>query len=287
MEKRQVNTCLFYNMNNFMKIFIIIAILLSMKLNASEKDSLFVPANAAFTKPYYSRCFDDAGEIALSPFTSTWKGYLTTAAIVGTGFILFNNDLQISEKVWSNKNDLNNKLAETFMLFGDKYLMGSVYIASYVTSVITDDVRLRKTSLLAIESALFSATITQSLKFLIHRHRPRDGDGPYVADGTSFEIEHLSFASGHTTFAFSTAKIINECYPEKKYLPFITYPIATMTALSRIYDKEHWATDVLAGAAIGYFTASIIMNRYSDKSTEIYPIVADKNTYGLGVNYTF
>ena len=261
--------------------------LLSLKLNASELDSIFIPKNAAFTGEYYSRCFDDAGKIALSPLTSTWKGYIVTAAVVGTGFILFNNDLQISEKVWSNKNDLNDTLAETFMLFGDKYLMGSVYIASYVTSVITDDVRLRKTSLLAIESALFSAAITQSLKFLIHRHRPRDGDGPYVTDGASFEIEHLSFASGHTTFAFSTAKIINECYSENEYLPFITYPIATMTAISRAYDKEHWATDVLAGAAIGYFTASIIMDRYSDKNTEIYPIVADNNTYGLGINYKF
>ena len=252
-----------------------------------KTDSIFIPNNAAFTGKYYSRCFEDAGKIALSPFTSTWKGYLATAAIVGTGFILLNNDLQISEKIWTNKNDLNDTLAETFMLFGDKYFMGSVYIASYVTSVITDDVRLRKTSLLAIESALFSAMITQSLKFLIHRHRRRDDDGPYVTDGPSFEIEHLSFASGHTTFAFSTAKIINECYSEKKYLPYITYSVATLTALSRVYDSEHWATDVLAGATIGYFTASIIMNGYSDKNTEIYPIVADKNTYGLAINYKF
>ena len=274
-------------MNNLIKIFIITIVLFSLKLNASERDSLFNSPSAAFSKEYCSRYLSDTGEIIISPFTSSWKGYLTTAAVVGTGFILFNNDLQISKKAWSNKNDLNDALSETFMLFGDKYFMGSVYIASYVTSIFTDDVKLRKTSLLAIESALLSAVITQSLKFLIHRHRPRDEDGPYVTDGTSFETEHLSFASGHTTFAFSTAKIINECYSDNKYLPFITYPIATMTALSRIYDKEHWASDVLAGAAIGYFTASIVMDRYSDKNTEIYPIVADKNTFGLALNFKF
>ncbi|MDA3837616.1 MAG: phosphatase PAP2 family protein [Candidatus Delongbacteria bacterium] len=243
--------------------------------------------NAAFSEKYYTRCFQDAGKIALSPFTSTWKGYLTTAAVVGTGLILFNNDKIITKNISSNYSKSNNAIAETFMLFGDKYFMGSVYIASYVTSIFTDDVRLRKTSLLAIESALFSAFITQSLKFLIHRHRPEDGEGPYVNDGASFKTEQLSFPSGHTTFAFSTAKIINECYSDKKYLPYITYPIATMAALSRVYDKKHWASDVLTGAAIGYFTASIIMNRYSDKTTEIYPIVADQNTYGLTLSYTF
>ena len=274
-------------MKYLVKIFILTVILFSLKLNASENDSLFTSRSAVFSMEYCSRYLSDTGEMILSPFTSTWEGYLTTAAIVGTGFVLFNNDLQISKKVWTNKNKLNDVLSETFMLFGDKYFMGSLFITAYTTSLITDDVKLRKTSLLAIESALLSSVITQSLKFLVHRHRPRDGDGPYISDGVSFEIEHLSFASGHTTFAFSTAKIINECYSDNKYLPFITYPVATLTALSRIYDKEHWATDVLAGAAIGYFTASIIMDGYSDKNTEIYPIVADKNTFGLAVNYKF
>jgi membrane-associated phospholipid phosphatase len=271
-------------------LFIILVVLTelhSITLELALTDSIYIPKDAAFSKPYYSRCFDDTKNIALSPFKSTWKGYLTTAAVVGTGFILFNNDEIITKNISSNYSKSNNAIAETFMLFGDKYFMGSVYIASYVTSVLTDDVRLRKTSLLAIESALFSAAITQSLKFLIHRHRPEDGDGAYVNDGPSLKTEQLSFPSGHPTFVFSTAKIINECYPEKKYLPFITYPIATMTALSRIYDKKHWASDVLTGAAIGYFTASIIMNRYSDKKTEIYPIVVDKYTFGLGLNYKF
>lgn len=196
-------------------------------------------------------------------------------------------DSIMTEKISSTNNDFNDGLSSVFMLFGDKYLIGSIFAGSYITSIITDDSELRKISLLAIKSAVISTTVTYSLKLLIHRHRPSNTEDPYVTDGVSFNLEHLSFPSGHTTLAFSTAKIINECYSEKKYLPYITYSVATITALSRIYDKEHWATDVLAGAAIGYFTASIIMNRYSDKNTEIYPIVADKNTYGLGMNYKF
>ncbi|NOR46393.1 MAG: hypothetical protein GQ534_12480, partial [Candidatus Delongbacteria bacterium] len=88
-----------------MKKYMIIALLMlfTVELLLAEPiilktDSIFIPNNAAFTGEYYSRCFEDAGRIALSPFTSSWKGYLATAAIIGTGFILFNNDLQISEK---------------------------------------------------------------------------------------------------------------------------------------------------------------------------------------------
>ena len=218
-------------MNNFMKIFIILVIPFSMKLNGI--DSI------------------------------------------------------MTEKISSTKNDFNDGLSSVFMLFGDKYFMGSVFAGSYITSIIIDDSVLRKVSLLSIKSAVISTAVTYSLKLLIHRHRPNETEDPYVTDEASFDLEHLSFPSGHTTLAFSTAKIINECYPEKKYLPYITYSVASLTALSRVYDKEHWATDVLVGAAIGYFTASIIMNIYSDKTTKIYPFLADKNTYGLGINYKF
>jgi membrane-associated phospholipid phosphatase len=39
----------------------------------------------------------------------------------------------------------------------------------------------------------------------------------------------------------------------------LAYGIATLTALSRVNDNAHWASDVFFGAIIGYFTAKAIM----------------------------
>jgi len=39
----------------------------------------------------------------------------------------------------------------------------------------------------------------------------------------------------------------------------LAYGIATLTALSRVNDNAHWASDIFFGAVIGYFTAKAII----------------------------
>ena len=41
--------------------------------------------------------------------------------------------------------------------------------------------------------------------------------------------------------------------------------MATLTGLSRIYNNEHWSSDVFVGAALGYFTAKSIARAHADR----------------------
>jgi membrane-associated phospholipid phosphatase len=66
----------------------------------------------------------------------------------------------------------------------------------------------------------------------------------------SNQWNYTSFPSGHSTFAFATATTFSSM-SKKKMVPIIAYSIASGVALSRIHDQKHWASDVLAGAAIG------------------------------------
>jgi membrane-associated phospholipid phosphatase len=76
--------------------------------------------------------------------------------------------------------------------------------------------------------------------------RPNSGDlnGPRSKkDG--------SFPSGHTAGAFSVASVVAAEYRDTPGVGAAFYAAASLTALARVNDNEHWATDVVAGAALG------------------------------------
>ena len=71
--------------------------------------------------------------------------------------------------------------------------------------------------------------------------------------------DYRSFPSGHSTAAFAFASIISaetsHWWPDSRWIVGpIMYGAATLTGVSRIYNNQHWASDVLAGAAIGTLT---------------------------------
>ncbi len=65
---------------------------------------------------------------------------------------------------------------------------------------------------------------------------------------------HDAFPSGHSAIAFALAGALG-CESKQRWLPFVTYPAATVVAWSRLRDDKHWLSDVTAGAAFGWWTA--------------------------------
>ena len=70
---------------------------------------------------------------------------------------------------------------------------------------------------------------------------------------------YRSFPSGHTASAFAFAAAISSetqsWWPDTRWvIGPILYGGATLTGMSRIYNKAHWASDVMAGAALGTLT---------------------------------
>jgi membrane-associated phospholipid phosphatase len=68
-----------------------------------------------------------------------------------------------------------------------------------------------------------------------------------------------SFPSGHTVMAFAAASTVTatvaQWWPHSNlYVAPAMYGGAALVGLSRMYNNKHWATDVVAGAAIGTFS---------------------------------
>jgi membrane-associated phospholipid phosphatase len=119
--------------------------------------------------------------------------------------------------------------------------------------------RVQSLGLHSVESILIADVLGGTLKMLLGRQRPYvDINAPY-----NFQLwrgfkghEYQSFPSGHTINAFAFASTLTRetqfWWPHAGfYVGTVFYGGASLMGLSRIYNNQHWASDVLAGAAIG------------------------------------
>jgi len=68
--------------------------------------------------------------------------------------------------------------------------------------------------------------------------------------------ENLCFPSGHAALAFATAAAVAMLWPHAKWR-WIGYAIASIVAIERVLENSHWASDVVAGAALGVGTVHL------------------------------
>ena len=95
-----------------------------------------------------------------------------------------------------------------------------------------------RTALLGL-SAGFLGVTELSLKHVTHRLRPNLAD-------------YYSFPSGHTGAAFLAAEFLAQEYSEKSPVyTVIGYTFAFTTGIFRLANRDHWFSDVVAGAGFG------------------------------------
>ncbi|MEZ4468274.1 MAG: phosphatase PAP2 family protein [bacterium] len=110
--------------------------------------------------------------------------------------------------------------------------------------------------MLYAESAAFTLALTQLTKAAFRRPRPYT-----YLDGAPAELDSdasLSFFSGHTALAFALAgtagylALTRRSDGSGKYWTLAgTATLAVGTAWLRVASRQHFVTDVLAGAAVG------------------------------------
>jgi len=102
-------------------------------------------------------------------------------------------------------------------------------------------------------SVLAAGACSAALKEVVGRARPthslEDSDELQPFSG------HDSFPSGHTTVAFALATALDRV-TGARWVPWVVYPAAALCGWSRVHDRRHWTSDTIAGAAIGFGTAS-------------------------------
>ena len=97
-------------------------------------------------------------------------------------------------------------------------------------------------------------TLVKLLKLFFRRERPP----AFVPLRRFFILDTHAFPSGHATLAFGMATLTLRFYGEWIGLVLLTYLLAPLISLSRIYLREHYPLDVFGGVIVGSVTSWIL-----------------------------
>ena len=118
------------------------------------------------------------------------------------------------------------------------------------------------------ESAALALGITYGLKYTVNAERPNGGEN--------------SFPSGHATLSFCSAEFLRRRYGWSWGLP--AYAVAGFVGYSRVDAREHYAGDVLAGAAIGAVSAWLFTKPFECLDVDV---TVTEGSCGLVVAYVW
>ena len=154
----------------------------------------------------------------------------------------------------------------------DKYyyteFVGASIIAFYGYGLIDNNNSVRKLAVKLTEATLLATSLTVITKTVVGRGRPYKQDTQYYTNPFTFDNDYNSFPSGHTTLAFAYSTVMaNEV--DNIFWKVGWYTAAGLVGYSRIYHNQHWFSDVMMGAAIGYFSGEFVNNHDTNKDEKM------------------
>lgn len=147
----------------------------------------------------------------------------------------------------------------------------------------TNNSKSKETAFLSYESFVLATAISGGIKFLVGRKRPSEAgvENPFQFKPFS---HNSSFPSGHTTAAFAAATVFAEQYPRWEVV-IPSYAVASAVGFSRLYSNQHWASDVVAAAFLGYGVAHTLRKRHRDNGQSEWSFWIDPT--GIQIQRTF
>jgi membrane-associated phospholipid phosphatase len=158
----------------------------------------------------------------------------------------------------TQENQYLKRAATGFRLLGDpgSFVAGT---AVYLIARAGGNRRVEALGIHSVEAILLADILGGGIKMLAGRQRPYYD----IKTPNSFQLwrgfsgdRYRSFPSGHTITAFAFASTVTResqfWWPHSAwYVGTAFYGGASLVGLSRIYNNQHWASDVMAGAALG------------------------------------
>ena len=254
-----------------------------------SRDRVYYPGDTERPKPLARKLIGnvllDQKDIWTSPFhmhksdAKWWLGFgAITAALIAsdrhTSTLLENSKGQVA---WGNN----------LSTIGAAYTLIPVVAGFYTFGVLDENPKARETAVLGGEALLDSLIVVSVLKPIAGRNRPNAKD-----DQGSFFDGGASFPSGHAIETWSLASVISYEYGHTKLVPIIACALAGVVTVSRFSAQQHYASDLVAGGAMGWFIGRYVWKTHQDHAihthskiqAQLVPqIQPSSSTYGLAV----
>lgn len=301
---------------------VFLILLMSLSLAAKSQDDAIIaishqPSAISHSRGHshsHLKSYWHSGLTVLSqPLHYDWKDWTVFAGVATATTFAFVYDDEIYDFVNSTfTNSQSNTISQYTDIFGEELFIVPSIALTYAVGAIDKNPRLKNLSLATLQSFIFAEVASAGIKVLTCRERPQiqspnpvpesrsrpqiQSPAPVPAPesrshewlGPFATFESTSFVSGHATRAFALATTIAGFYPERKWVGVVSYSLATATSLGRVISKEHWTSDVIVGAALGYFIGRGVV-KFNEKIGNIntFKIEPIATNYGFGIAVRF
>ncbi len=146
---------------------------------------------------------------------------------------------------------------------GASYSIIPITASFWAVGRFTDSPRAREVGRIGVEALLNSFLVDTALKTVTMRQRPLEGDGHgrfWHGKGRPWNAGS-SWPSGHAIYSWTLASVIAHEFPRPRIIPITSYALATTVIASRFAVRRHFASDVVSGAAMGWFIGHYVFGR--------------------------
>jgi membrane-associated phospholipid phosphatase len=204
----------------------------------------------------------------------TYRDALLAGGFLVAGRLVYPLDEYYAQRLQDSSTQANSKLQALATVVTTTVAPGSLYIGGgmYAVGRIAKNRKLASLGLHGTEALLVGEAVAVVIKNVVGRQRPyvapRDARSYQLLRGFRSSGDFRSFPSGHTVAAFAAAAAVTaETSRNAPNTTWIVAPImyggAALAGVSRMYNNQHWASDVVIGAAIGTF-AGLKIVRFHD-----------------------
>lgn len=211
----------------------------------------------------FEKIFKVGGDIIAQPTNFSSDDWIKLSATIGVTAVTSIVDKDIRRFSQSHKSTLANQLFQIDKYYHIEGITLSV-AAIYGYGTLAEDKNFKNLGLKLSEATIYSGLIALIAKSIIGRNRPTIYDDQYVFFPFSFKYESTAFPSGHTALAFAYSTVMANEY-NNFFWKFGWYSLSAMVGYARIYNDQHWLSDVLMGAALGYFVGEFVNNHETNQ----------------------
>lgn len=255
-----------------------------------RRDRIFYPGDTERPKPLFRKLFlniaYDQKDIFLSPFHANRENALQWLIPLATVGALIPADKQIADSFHNSNGQVRwgGRISD----IGASYTLIPIVAGSYIYGAWRDNPKGREIGVLGTETLLDSLIVVGITKEIFRRNRPDERDrGDFWGGGSSFP-------SGHAIQIWSIASLLDHEYKQKRIVGIVAYALAGVVSASRIAAEKHFASDVVAGGAMGWFIGRYVydthMSHLAHTHSAFFPIITPeaepgRRQYGIALTF--
>lgn len=119
----------------------------------------------------------------------------------------------------------------------------------------------RETGNIELETLINTFLVYVPMQLIAARERPGEGNGH--GDFFKHSAIDTSFPGGHAMFTWAMATVVAQEYP-KPWVQVLNYTAAFTVTMTRFLARDHWASDMWVGTALGIGIGTQVFHAHCD-----------------------